>query len=155
MARLKKAHEIQADKKKNPHKYGEYHVVTEGNKDKYPKMEVGEPLPSQAVQGQSMTVKELFKRHQEGQLVKTRKYQYLDVESIESLEEFEYRRTNLDFTDLQKLAEANAKRTKMLEEQLEVSKKIKSQAEKEIQKDLDGDGEIDNPEPPEHDKEED
>lgn len=148
MARLKKAHEIQTDKKKNPSKYAEHHVITEDIADKYPKMEVGEPIPSQTVQGQSMTIKELFKRHQEGQLIKQRRYQYLDVESIESLEEFEYRRPNLDFTDLQKLAEANANRQKQLEEQIEISKKIKSQAEKELQKDLDGDGKIDNPPAP-------
>ena len=121
-------YDLQSDKKKNPERYYETNEK-----------------PSQTIQGQSMSIKELFKRHREGQLIKERKYQYLDVESIQNLEEFKYRRPDLDFTDLQKLVQQNKQRQQMLEKQLEISKKIQAQAEKEMQKDLDGDGKIANP----------
>lgn len=111
--------------------------------------------PSQTVQGQSMTIKELFQRHREGQLIKERRYQYLDVEDIQNLEEFEFRRPNLDFTDLQRLVEQNKQRQKMLQEQIELSKKINDRAEQEMQKDLDGDGKIADPGPLETEKKKD
>lgn len=133
-------HDLQADTKKNPHLYYEMHVDQDG-----------EPLPSQTIKGQTMTIKELFKRHREGQLIKERKYQYLDVEDIQNLEEFEFRRPNLDFTDLQKLVQRNQERQKMLKEQLELSKKINDRLEQETGKDLDKDGKVADPGPKETD----
>lgn len=83
--------------------------------------------PSQTIQGETVTIRELLNKHAMGQPIKARPGIYIDAE-LHDIDH--YHRRDLDLTDIQKLKERNEHQMQKLQEAEKAWKQQQKEAEK-------------------------
>lgn len=84
--------------------------------------------PSQTIQGETHTVRELLKKHQAGQVIRNKPVIHLDAE-IEKINRFH--RRDLDLTDLQELSRHNSEMRKKINSAIAEKKEQEKEAERQ------------------------